>query len=187
MDLRRDALAGAAEFVLAVEALARATEGLLANIGTMQVRPGAVNAVPGEVTLTLELRAPSDGLREDAGKELARVASEIAGRRNLELAITRTYAQAATPCAQELQAHLAQAVTALGEEALHLPSGATHDTSAMADLCPVGMLFTRCKDGISHHPSENVDPAAMSAAIEALYRTLQNYPAPHIGAGRGEG
>ena len=177
MELRRDALAGAAELVLAVETLARATDGLLANIGTLQVRPGAVNAVPGEVTLTLELRAPSDDLREGAGIELARVASEIATRRNLGLAITRTYAQAATPCAPELQADLAHAITQLGEEALHLPSGATHDTSAIADLCAVGMLFTRCKGGISHHPSENVDITAMSAAIDALHLTLQHYVA----------
>lgn len=185
MELRHDALAGAAELVLAVEALAQETDGLLANVGTMQVRPGAVNAVPGEVALTLELRAPLDDLREDAGKKLSQTASEIAARRNLQLAITRTYAQAATPCAQELQAQLAQAISALGHDVAYLPSGATHDTSAMADLCPVGMLFTRCNDGISHHPMESVDPVAMSAAIDVLCGTLQDYHVPNLAAGSG--
>ncbi|MEX0969674.1 MAG: M20 family metallo-hydrolase [Paracoccaceae bacterium] len=177
MELRRDALAGAAELVLAVEALAQGTNGLLANVGTLQVRPGAVNAVPGEVALTLELRAPSDELREKAAKALTRAATDIVARRNLGLDIVRTYAQAATPCAQQFSARLAQAVTELGYKALHLPSGATHDTSAMADLCSVGMVFARCKDGISHHPEESVDPEAMSTVIKALYRTLQMYPA----------
>ncbi|MET4104448.1 allantoate deiminase [Roseovarius sp. MBR-78] len=173
MELRRDALAGASEFVLAVEALAQNTDGLLANVGELQVRPSAVNAVPGEVTLTLELRAPSDDLREEAAQELTSRANDIAVRRNLALDISRTYAQAATPCAHELSSRLAQAARKQGHKALHMPSGATHDTSAMADLCPVAMQFTRCKDSISHHPNESVDSAAMSAAIDVLCALLQ--------------
>ncbi|ATX67988.1 allantoate deiminase [Roseinatronobacter bogoriensis subsp. barguzinensis] len=177
MALRRDALAGAAELVLAVESLAHGTEGLMSNVGTLQVRPGAVNAVPGEVTLTVELRAPSDGLREGAGASLARLAREIAKRRGLELAIERTYAQPATPCADQIIARLSQAARELGMQVPHLPSGATHDTSAIADLCPVGMLFLRCREGISHHPDEFVDTDAMSLAIDTLGQVIRGYMA----------
>ncbi len=179
MQMRRDALAGAAELVLALEALARDTDGLMANVGTLKLRPGAVNAVPGEVTLTVELRAPSDETRARAGAELTRRASEIAARRGLGLEMTRTYAQAATPCAEAISAWLSRAAANAGQEAPHLPSGATHDTSAMADLCPVGMLFTRCRNGISHHPDESVDPDAMSAAIDVLARVLRDVGQAH--------
>lgn len=174
MALRRDALAGAAELVLAVETLARGADGLLANVGELHVSPGAVNAVPGAVALTVEVRAPADTLREDAGQEVVRIAEGIAARRNLELEITRTYAQTATPCAQWVVTHLTQAAAAAGYALVPLPSGATHDTSAMADLCPVGMVFTRCRDGISHHPDEYVDPDAMTATIHVLERAISN-------------
>lgn len=184
MALRRDALAGAAELVLASEALARKTPGLLTNAGQMRVRPGAVNAVPGEVSMTLEIRAPSDASRKSAGASLVAQAREIAERRGLQVAIQRTYAQTATPCAPQMVNSLTRAVAGLGHDGLQLPSGATHDTSAMADLCPVGMLFTRCRDGISHHPEEFVDPAAMSAAICALDRATRDIGQAHGSSAR---
>ena len=173
MALRRDALAGAAELVLAVEAMACETEGLLANIGTMQIRPGAVNAVPGEVSLTLEIRAPSDDLRARAAADLTRASHEIAARRGLELEMARSYAQPATPCAPQMITRLSEALEQLGHPVMQLASGATHDSSAMADLCDIGMVFTRCRGGISHHPDEFVDPQAMAAGIEALCQILR--------------
>ncbi|WP_071796540.1 M20 family metallo-hydrolase [Natronohydrobacter thiooxidans] len=175
MHLRRDALAGAAELTLAAEDLARATPDLLATVGALQLRPGVVNAVPGEAVMTLEIRSPSDRVREAAGTELTQRAREIAQHRNLGLDMSRSYAQPATPCAPEIVTLLSQAVTEDGQGAMHLPSGATHDASAMADLCPVGMLFTDCRDGISHHPDEYVSPRSMSDAIEALARVIRHY------------
>jgi allantoate deiminase len=173
MHLRRDALTGAAELTLAAEALARETDGLLTTVGALQVRPGVVNAVPGEVVLTLEIRAPDDALREKAGTMLTQTAHDIATRRGLMLGIARTYAQAATRCSPQIVERLSKAAQAGNRPAAQLiASGATHDTSAMAGLCPVGMLFTACRDGISHHPDENVSEAAMSSGILALERFL---------------
>jgi len=174
MDLRRDALAGAAELVLAAEALARNSPGLLATVGALQVRPGVVNAVPGAVAMTLEIRAPADAARERAGAALTQAARDMAERRGLGLEIRRTYAQPATPCAQEMIERLSRAAAACNPAgAPLLASGATHDTSAMADVCPVGMLFTGCRNGISHHPDEFVHPEAMSAGVLVLARFLQ--------------
>ena len=176
MHLRRDALAGAAELTLAAETLARETGGLLATVGALQVRPGVVNAVPGEVTLTLEIRAPDDAMRERAGGALTQAAHDIANRRGLRLDITRTYAQPATPCSAQIIERLSKSVEAGNREApQHMASGATHDTSAMAGLCPVGMLFTACRDGISHHPDEYVPVAAMSSGIRALEACLRQF------------
>lgn len=179
MHLRRDALTGAAELALAAEDLARATPDLLAVVGALQIRPGVVNAVPGEAVMTLEIRSPSDRAREIAGAELTDRARQIAQQRGLSLSITRSYAQSATRCAPDILNRLSQAVSDGGQDAVHLPSGATHDASAMADLCPIGMLFTDCKDGISHHPDEYVSPQSMTSAVHALARVIRSYdPAP---------
>lgn len=185
MDLRRDALAGAAELTLAAETLARKTEGLLATVGALQVRPGVVNAVPGEVTLTLEIRAPDDVVREQAGAALTQAAHDIATRRGLTLQILRSYAQPATPCAPQMIAALSNAAAPDGRAGAvqRLASGATHDSSAMAALCPVGMVFTACRDGVSHHPDEHVPPAAMAAGIRTIARFLQQVqPSDQAGA-----
>ena len=174
MHLRRDALAGAAELTLAAESQAREFDGLLATVGALQVRPGVVNAVPGEVAMTLEIRAPDDTQREKAGVTLCRIAHGIAKQRGLGLEITRTYAQAATPCSPQIIDRLVKAVEAGNRPAAtRIASGATHDTSAMAGLCSVGMLFIACRDGISHHPDEHVEPAAMAAGILTLERFLR--------------
>ena len=176
MALRRDALAAAAELVLAVEARARETEGLLATVGALRVIPGVVNAVPGAVEMTVEVRAPEDAVREIAGQALTARAAEIAEARGLELEMRRTYAQTATPCDPGLQEALAAAIRQGGGRGLRLASGATHDTSAMADLCPVVMLFLACRDGISHNPAEHCAPETMGRAIAALASALAALP-----------
>lgn len=173
MHLRNDALAGAAELTLATETLAHETDGLLATVGALHVRPGVVNAVPGEVSLTLEIRALNDVLREWAGAAITHTARDIATRRCLSLDIARTYAQGATTCSSKSIEHLCKAVaTGSRSEVRRLVSGATHDTSAMAELCPVGMVFTACHDGISHHPSELVSEKAMTSGIQTLEQYL---------------
>ena len=176
MHLRCDALAGAAELTLAVENLARETDGLLATVGALQVRPGVVNAVPGEVAMTLEIRAPDDATREEAGAALTKAARDIARRRVLGLDIASSYVQPATPCSPGLIECLSRAVeTGNREGARLMASGATHDTSAMASLCPVGMVFTACREGVSHHPDEHVADGAMLSGILTLERFLRRF------------
>ncbi len=176
MQMRRDALAGAAEVILAVEAVARATEGLLATVGALDLRPGVVNAVPGQVSLTIEIRAPSDRVRLEAAERILTRARAIAAARGLAWHESRDYAQPATPCHPAMIAALARS-SGPADRPPHRPprrlaSGATHDASAMADLCPVGMLFTACDRGISHNPAEAVSPAVLGRAVDALAKTF---------------
>lgn len=173
MPMRRDALVGAAALVTEVDRRARAEPGLLGTVGTLAVSPGAVNAVPREARLTIELRAPDDALREAAGRDLAKRAEAIASDHRLELEMWRSYAQAAAPCDATLSEALTQAVRAVGGRGLTLASGATHDASAMADLCPIAMLFVRCAEGVSHHPAERVEATDMGLAIRAICAFLQ--------------
>ncbi|MDD7971823.1 M20 family metallo-hydrolase [Roseinatronobacter alkalisoli] len=172
MALRRDALAGAAELVLAVEGVARRADGVLATVGSIHTRPNVVNAVPGDVSLTVEIRAPHDDSRATTRAQIEQKAQMIAADRNLALNMRRSYAQAATPCDTEMTLALTGAVRAGGGTGMTLASGATHDTSAMADLCPVGMIFTACRGGVSHHPDEYVTPDVMAQAVAALASAL---------------
>jgi len=169
MELRRDALVGAAALVAEVDRLARATPGLLGTVGTLDVAPGAVNAVPREVRMMVELRAPDDAVREAAGAALTDFARTAATARGLKLDMHRCYHQPANPCDPALCDRLGAAVEAeTGAPAPRLPSGATHDASAMADLCPVAMLFVRCKGGVSHCPEEAASGDDMARAVAAL-------------------
>ncbi len=167
MALRRDALAGASEFVLAAEQVAR-EHGIVATVGQMQCHPGAVNVIPSRVTLSLDIRAPEDGQRDRGLEELLNLGEAIAKRRELQFGHDCFYSSPATPCAPELQDLLAGAVDKVQGRVLHLPSGAGHDAMAMASLCPVGMLFVRCQGGISHHPAEAVIPSDLGLALDAL-------------------
>lgn len=173
MALRQDALTGAAEAALAVEGLARDNSDLMATVGALTVEPGVVNAVPGRVNFTVELRAPDDHRREDAARTLQERLDAIAATRGLSVDSERTYQQTAQACDPALTERLQ---TAAGPGVLRLASGATHDASAMADLCPIAMLFVRCRDGVSHHPDEAVRTDDLDAAVRVLMRLIQMHP-----------
>ena len=168
MEARRDALAGAAAIVTEVERMAKSTPELRGTVGELVVSPNMANAVAREVRMIVELRSPEDKVREQSGAEIQAFARRTAKERGLVCEVASSYRQSATPCDQELTEILASAVRAGGGKGLELPSGATHDASAMADLCPITMLFVRCRDGVSHHPDEFASSDDMAMAIDAL-------------------
>ena len=158
MRLRRDALAGAAECIVAVEEFCRSDEsGLVGTVGYINAMPGATNVIPGQVSFTLDLRAPTDAHRKLAVADIVRRIETIAKRRNLVLQIDVTHENRTVPCAPWLKAQVAEAIAAEGYRVFELPSGAGHDGMAMIDIADVGMMFVRCRGGISHHPDEHVD------------------------------
>ena len=165
---RRDALVGAAEIVAEVDRLGQSTTDLRATVGAFEVEPNVVNAVPRLVRMTAEFRSPDDQTRCDAGDALHSFIQELALRRNLTVKVQKTYSQVAQPCDVDLSRHLAKSATAVGAQGLAMPSGATHDASAMADLCPIAMLFVRCRDGVSHKPEEFASANDMALAISTL-------------------
>ncbi|WP_157069982.1 allantoate amidohydrolase [Aureimonas frigidaquae] len=175
MALRRDALAGAAEMVLAVEELAQETDDLVATVGQIEVRPGAVNVIAGTARFTIDVRSTDDAVRNAAMEALQHRFEAIATRRGLSLAIDVGYRQPAATCAPQLRQALAAAVAAEGVEPIELPSGAGHDGLAMIALCPIAMLFVRCRGGISHHPAEAITPADADMATRVLIQFLEAY------------
>lgn len=177
MASRRDALVGAAAIVTEVNRLANETADLRATVGEIHGSPNVVNAVPGEVSLTVELRSPVDETRSEAGDHMQAFARKVSAEIGLGLRAERTYAQPAQPCDDHLTTSLSQAVTASGLRPIRVPSGATHDASAMADLCPISMLFVRCRGGISHSPKEHAEPRDLGHAIDVLGRFLSSFAA----------
>ncbi len=173
MSTRRDALGAAAEFVLAVEADARSHDGVVATIGQVGVHPGASNVIPGEVELSLDIRHPEDSVRIERARKILDRANEIATRRHVKVAYELLGENPSVPCSPRLVASLTKAVEQRGLPVVHLASGAGHDAVAMAALTDVGMLFVRCKGGISHNPAESVEAADVGVAIDVLSRFIE--------------
>lgn len=173
MDLRRDALAGAAEFVLAAEAYAGTRAPLVATVGTINVPSGAANVIPGETVLSLDVRHPNDVACRRAVTQLIASARKIARRRGLTLGWQPTMQHHATPCSPALTKQLEQSVKAVQGKSLSLVSGAGHDGVVMSALTPIAMLFVRCRDGLSHHPDEYASPKDLGVALRVMIDFLQ--------------
>jgi allantoate deiminase len=172
MELRQDALAAAAEFVVAVEQLARSTDGLRATVGSLSVLPGAVNVVPGSVRLSLDIRHASDAVRDQMTAALLRQAEAVAARRGVRLQVEQAEHDAAVSADPRLANFLADCVRAVGCPVHRLVSGAGHDAAVMASLAPMAMLFLRSPGGISHHPDEGVLPEDVEVALRVMVQFL---------------
>lgn len=172
MGERRDALAGFAEVVLAAEELAGRTGTTVATVGRAEVLPGSMNAIPGHVAFTIDLRDLDLATRDQVEEELRGRLEALCARRGLTWDLDTLQRERPVPADPELLETLAAAVGETGTEVVRLPSGAAHDTMVMAEVCPVGMLFVRCRDGLSHTPDEHAEPADIAVAASALARSL---------------
>jgi allantoate deiminase len=174
MALRRDCAPAVAELVLAAEALARSTDGLLATVGRLSVTPGAPNVVPGGAVAFLDVRHAEDGVRAQAVEDLRSAAMEIATARSLEVVWDVRLDNPAVAMDDVLTARLAGAASSLGLPDFRLPSGAGHDGVALAALTGIAMLFVRCAGGLSHHPAEAVAPEDAGVALDVLYAFVRD-------------
>lgn len=176
MRLRRDALAGAAECIVAIEEFCKTDEaGLVGTVGYISAQPGATNVIPGQVSFTIDIRAPTDAHRKLEVADIVKRIEAIARRRTLELQIDVTHENRTVPCAPWLTSQVADAIAAEGFRVFELPSGAGHDGMAMIDIADVAMLFVRCRGGISHHPDEHVETADADAGARVLLRLIENF------------
>jgi allantoate deiminase len=166
MHLRRDALAAAAEWMVAVESVGRETEGLVATVGKLSVEPNASNVIPGVVDLSLDVRHMSDAIRASLVQQLTESATSIAHRRGLKVEWAQKLGEHTVPMDRALSADLAKAVEAAGFPVRRMPSGAGHDAMVMASRMPAAMLFLRTPGGISHHPDETVVEEDVEAALK---------------------
>jgi allantoate deiminase len=170
MNLRRDALAAAAELVLAVEQVANAESRLVATVGRMDVAPGAPNVIPGRVEFTLDLRHADPAIREQAVNRLRSRADAVAATRGVSIDWLEAPGFEGITCDAHLTDVLESAIADAGYKPVRLYSGAGHDALMFAAITPVSMLFVRCRDGISHNPAESITEADVAVAIDVLDR-----------------
>jgi hydantoinase/carbamoylase family amidase len=174
MALRRDALAGAAEAVGAVERIARASRSgtTVGTVGVVRARPGAINVVPGVVELDVDVRDSDAGAREEVVAQIASAARDIAAARGLEVAVQEIVIDAPVLCDPAVVAATGAACAELGIAPRRMISGAYHDAMIMGRRVPVGMIFVPSRGGVSHHPDEYTAPEDLDRGVAVLAGTL---------------
>jgi allantoate deiminase/N-carbamoyl-L-amino-acid hydrolase len=177
MHLRRDAAAGAAEMVLAVERRCRGTPGLVGTVGQLNVPGGAVNVIPGRCDLSVDIRSGEDSVRDAAFADVKAECDEIGKRRCLDVEWRKVLEIDSVPCTSGMQQRWADSIRRVtGSEAFRLPSGAGHDAMVMAGITDIGMLFVRCGNGgISHSPLETLSEADAEVAARAFRDFLTSF------------
>ena len=175
MSLRRDALAAASECVLAIESRCSREPELVGTVGRLEAAPGATNVIPGNVRFTIDLRAPSDEQRRRASVDINEAIPSICARRGVKVIVHPTHEGKTATCAGWMQQQIASAIEAEGLPVRRLPSGAGHDGMALVDLVDIGMLFVRCKDGISHNPLEAITVADAELSARVFLRFIEQF------------
>ena len=179
MNLRRDALAGAAPWIAEVEREARSVPGAVATVGRVVVSPGASNVIPGSAMTSLDVRHTDDAARHDLVARLLRCAAQIAAARCLRVSSEQRLDQAAVSMDPSLTQLMERAVSTTGCPVHRISSGAGHDAVIVARRMPVAMLFLRSPGGISHHPGETVLAQDVDAALRVGMRFLEELEQRH--------
>ena len=167
MNLRHDAMAAGAEWITAVERIAKDVPGLVATVGSVLAMPGAVNVIAGEVRLSLDVRHTDDSVRTKAVERMIHSAQEIARLRGLSARWSERMNQPSTAMDAFLSSQIEQAMGKAGCSPHRVASGAGHDAMIMAERIPAAMMFLRSPGGISHDPAESVLAGDVAQAIEA--------------------
>jgi N-carbamoyl-L-amino-acid hydrolase len=171
---RKDALAAAAELILALETAARSTGAIdtVATVGVCEVFPGAVNSIPSRVRLETDIR-DIDGARRDCVIDALHAAcGEVSGRRGVAIAEELVNADPPATCDAEILAALEASAVEAGKSYKKMVSRAYHDSLFMARIAPVAMLFIPCRGGVSHRPDEYARPEWIGSGVHVLARTL---------------
>jgi allantoate deiminase len=174
MTIRHDALSAAAKVMLVIEREAAKTGTTVGTVGQVQVLPGGINIIPGRVEFSLDLRDISETVRDEVEKNIREQAQQICEAQGVKLTIEGLQRVAPAPCSFIVRNAAKDAFEKLGLETYYLPSGAGHDGMQLMDLCPMGMIFIRSKNGISHDPAEWSSKEDCTDGANVLYHTVLN-------------
>lgn len=173
MDLRKDALTAASACILEIEDEAKKWPQAVATVGQIEAFPGGVNVVPGEVKFSIDMRNQKASLRDAMFDKCVERMKAVCEKRGVKLDVQVLMKdEEGMPCADHIQEIVAEATKEAGYEEFRMPSGAGHDSSTFANFCPMGMIFARSKDGLSHNKDEYTSPEDCAAGAEVLYRTI---------------
>jgi allantoate deiminase len=184
MNLRYDALAAAAEWIVSVERHAQGTSGLVATVGAIQAKPGASNVIAGETRLSLDVRHQTDQARNTAVSHFLSQAEDIARRRGLSARWNTLVDQRAVYMDPFLVSQVEQAIARTGCDPYRMVSGAGHDAMILAGRVPAALIFLRTPGGISHDPAESVNVEDVAKAIDCGLNLLRQLaPRPNFRQG----
>jgi hydantoinase/carbamoylase family amidase len=173
MGLRLDPTTVLAETVLELERLAtEAGHGTVGTVGEIELDPGLINAVAADARFSLDVRGPADDRFQDVAREIAVFAQKAAERRGMTTAYEERQTLPATALDGRIVGALEAAAAETGEPWVTMHSGAAHDTMCVAERVPSAMVFVPCRDGISHHPAEEADPADAALAAEIILNAI---------------
>lgn len=173
MNMRMDALTGAAQIILELESLCRETyvEPVVGTVGTLNVEPNASNVIPGRVVFDLEVRSLDTDILERIIVKLQENSLEIADKRRLNVSFDCLSKSEPIHVTSEVQNILREACQATAAT-ISLPSGAGHDANQLARITSIGMIFVPSKDGRSHCPEEWTSYEDVTLGVEALTRAI---------------
>lgn len=173
MGLRRDALVAGAELVLSVRriVLAHGSSTSVGTVGVLRVLPGAMNVIPGQASLGIDLRDIDADAKRRVARKVQAAVRRIARKWKLDVSVETLADEAPVPLPERIRQISAAACRACGIPFLELPSGAGHDAMYLAEIAETGMIFARCREGISHNPAEFVDPRDAAAGAAVLAET----------------
>ncbi|HWF75271.1 MAG TPA: Zn-dependent hydrolase [Solirubrobacteraceae bacterium] len=174
MSLRRDALAGASEVVLELErlALGSASGTTVGTVGVQRVSPGAVNIIPGEVVMDIDVRDSDGEARERVVEALRGKLEEMVARRGLELSVSTLTRDDPAACSPLVIEAVRDTCQELGVRHLAMISGAYHDAMVLGAKVPMGMIFVPSVGGLSHHPDEYTEAADIDRGVRVLAGAL---------------
>jgi len=175
MGSRKDALAAAAECILAIEQRCGEEAGLVGTVGRIEASPGAINVIPGRARFSIDIRAPDDAQRQRAVDDVLNRVRSICQTRGVPADIRKIYDLPAAPCAPWLMERIDRAIAAEAIPPFRLASGAGHDGMAMIALADIGMIFVRCLGGISHNPAEAITIEDADTGARVLLNFILNF------------
>lgn len=170
---RKDALVCAARIIDLVDRMMRARgEDGRGTVGFMQVLPNSRNVVPGEVRFSVEFRHPDSAEIERLAAQFPREAGFIARDCGIGLELKELFRFPAQPFDAGCVELVRQAAAKLGHPAREIVSGAGHDAVYVARSVPTAMIFTPCKDGLSHNEEESIEPEEAEAGCQVLFEAV---------------
>ncbi len=176
---RRDALLPAVALIAELDGLCRdATDTTRFTVGRIAAEPGSVNAIPGRVVFTIDLRHPDEAELDRLEDAVRRVCGPAGGAGAVAVEVRRTQAIAPTAFPSWLTGMVERHARGLDLPVLALPSGAFHDSLNLAAVCPTAMVFVPCREGISHNPAESATPGDLAAGARVLAATLAELAGP---------
>jgi N-carbamoyl-L-amino-acid hydrolase len=171
---RKDALAAAAELILALETAAKSTGAIdtVGTVGVCEVFPGAVNSIPSRVRMETDIRDIDGARRDRVLAVLQQACGDVAARRAVAITTELVNADPPTTCDEAILAAMEASAAEAGRSSRRMVARAYHDSSFVACIAPVAMLFIPCRGGVSHRPDEYASPEWIAGGVDVLARTL---------------